>query len=287
MTYSVLELPARKAFEAGGVCRFTMDLTVINGLGPARREKLEAAGVSSLADLAGSDPAKLAETADIPEGVLEGFHEQAKALAGLADLDGLDDDAFQALADEGIRSSEALASADASELSEPTGLEAKRIEAWQAEISGAAAKEPASTEHARDLAEGAREAGEIALKGLGQARVVLQEGITDAKVKFQDDVLAEARILPVKAKDDVDRMLEDLKGNVVVLQEKADTALVRVEDQVVEGLPIFKEKVSEAGKSAAEGVDEVRVRVQEIRDKRVLPEAEKLTEKIKSLFKKN
>ncbi len=259
-----------------------MDLTDIDGLGPARQDKLEAAGVKTVTALAKADPAELSDETEIPEGVLEGFVHQASDLVELDGIEGIGEATLDALVGAGVRSPEALAAADPSDLAKRADLDVKRIESWQAEIGEG--RPSASAEHAREIAAGAREAGEIALKRLSEARVVLEEGITDAKVKFEDDVLAEARILPVKAKDDVETMLEGLKGNVVVLRETADTALVRIEDEVVEGLPIFKEKVSEAGQAAADGVDEVRVRVQEIRDKRVLPEAEKITEKIKGLF---
>lgn len=263
-----------------------MDLTVINGLGPARRDKLETAGVDTLAALAKGDPEALAEETEIPEGVLDGFHNQAVDLVELSEVEGIDEDAFEALVDAGVRSVEDLAGADPSELATETELDPDTLEAWQDALATeeTVEPEPETPQHAQALASEAQEAGRIALQGLADARVVLQEGIADATVKFEDDVLAQARILPIKAKDDMDRMLEDIRGDVVVLREKADTALVRIEDEVVEGLPIFKTKVSEAGASAAESMQEVRVRVQEIRDKRVLPEAEKITDKIKSLF---
>lgn len=259
-----------------------MDLTAINGLGPARQDKLADAGVTSLEDLAEATPAELAESVEITDSVLEGFVGQAADLVELSEVEGIGEASLEALVAEGVRSVGDLQARDAETLAEAIGRSPGVVEGWQDAGEGSA--EPESAEHARELAAGAAEAGSLALKGLDEARVVLEEGITDAKVKFEDDVLAEARILPVKAKDDVEEMLEDLKGNVVVLREKADTAMVRVEDDVVEGIPIFKEKVAEAGQSAAEGVQEVRVRVQEIRDKRVLPEAEKITDKIKSLF---
>lgn len=256
-----------------------MDLTDVNGLGPARRDKLVEAGIDSIEALAGIDPAQLAEDVDIPKGTLEGFREQAQELSTLADLDEISTDEFEALVEAGIRSPEQLTEADATELSSSAGIDAKTIETWQRSL-----EESGVSEAAREMAEGAREAGEIAAESLDQARVVLQEGVNDARVKFEEDVLSEARILPIKAKEDVDERLEKLKGDVVVLREEADTALVRVGDQVVEGIPIFKQKVSEAGQSVAEGAEEVRVRVQEVRDKRVLPEANKISEKIKGLF---
>lgn len=257
-----------------------MDLTHIKGLGPARGEKLDEAGIDSLDRLAGIDPAKISEATEIPEGVLEGFRGQARALVELLDLEGLTQADLEALVEADVRSVDDLTAMDASELSAAAGIDAERIEGWQTALGAGGGV----GEAAIDLAENARQAGEIARDSLGEARVVLREGVSDAMVKFEQDVLAEARILPIKAKEDADERLEKLRGDVVVLREKADTALVRVGDEIAEGLPIFKEKVSEAGRSAAEGAQEVRVRVQEVRDKRVLPQADKIGEKIKGLF---
>lgn len=256
-----------------------MDLTVIKGLGPARRDKLEQAGIDTIKALAGSTPSELSEQVGISEGTLERLRDQATELAELLEIDGIGEATLQELAEAGIRSRKALREADAEALASSTELTADRIRGFQE-----GATHTAVEESALEIAEGAREAGEIARDSLGQARVVLQEGVNDAKIKFEQDVLAEARILPIKAKEDVDQRLEKLKGDVVVLREAADTAVVRLEDEVAEGLPIFKAKVSQAGENLADGVEEVRVRVQEVRDKRVLPEANKLTDKIKGLF---
>lgn len=259
-----------------------MDLTVINGLGPARQEDLEDAGVASIADLVETDVSEIAEASGISESILDGFREQASDLLALQEVEGLTAEDVAILVDADIRSPDALQGADPEELSCETGIATDRIEGWQGSLS--AATETTVEDTAREIAEGARETGEIAAKSLDQARVVLQEGINDAKVKFEEDVLTEARILPVKAKEDVDDRLRKLKGDVVILREQADTALVRIGDEVVDGIPIFKAKVEEAGQDLAGGVEEVRVRVQEVRDKRVLPEANKLTEKIKGFF---
>jgi len=65
-----------------------------------------------------------------------------------------------------------------------------------------------------------------------------------------------------------------------VLKEKADTALIRVEQEVYEGLPLFKEKLEE-------GAAEVRVRVAEIREKRVEPVVRNIGTRLRGLFRRN
>lgn len=251
-----------------------MDLTVINGLGPARREKLGSAGIKTIDALARSDPDKLSETVGIASSLLADMRDQALALRELTAIDGVGDDEALALFEAGIRSKAELAGADAGTLAEATGATPAEVRAWQGRGAGKIETAGVAT----------RLATTRALEGIENARVVLQEGIEDARIKFEQDVLAEARILPVKARDNVERMLEEIKGNVVVLRERADTALVRVENEVYEGLPLFKEKVEQAGHVVADEVEEVRVRVQEIRDKRVMPQANKLTSKFMNLF---
>lgn len=253
-----------------------MDLTVLDGLGPARSDKLADAGVEDVHSLAESDLDTLGEQVDIPAGMLEGFQEQARALVELSELPGLEQDELEALVDAGVLSRGDLEAADPGELAGETGLEVARIDALRAgRAEGALADEASAA---------AKAAADRAREELEEIRVVLEEGIHDARVKLEGDVLAEARILPVKAKDNVDQLLEDVQGNVVVLREKADTALVRVEDEVYRNVPLFKAKLEEVRDQVAEEAEEVRVRVQEVRDKRVIPKAETLTAKIKSLF---
>lgn len=50
----------------------------ISGIGPAYRERLEAAGVETLADLAAADAASLAEATDIGEGRIAGWIDRAR-----------------------------------------------------------------------------------------------------------------------------------------------------------------------------------------------------------------
>jgi predicted flap endonuclease-1-like 5' DNA nuclease len=52
---------------------------VIKGIGPTYAERLSDAGVETVADLAAADPADLSERADVPEGRVENWVDQAEA----------------------------------------------------------------------------------------------------------------------------------------------------------------------------------------------------------------
>lgn len=264
----------------------SMDLTVIKGLGPARREKLESAGVETIDGLSDAGIEELSEEVGISASLLNDFQQQAKALVRLKDLEGVGPANLEKLVEADVRSLKDLSRRDAAELNEATGIPVDKLKAWRRKAGTMAA-----ADHAKATADQARQTAEQlagqAKRELEDARVVLQEGISEARVKVEQDVLAEARILPIRAKDEVDKVLENVRGNVIVLREKADTAMVRLEDSVYEGIPIFKEKLSEAQDRATEEMTEVRVRVQEIRDKRVIPKADSIKQRLKGLFGKD
>lgn len=258
-----------------------MDLTTLTGLGPARQEKLKEAGVADVAALAEADLDDL-EGVDIPRTRLEDFADQARQIRKLDGLEGVGEATLEKLVDAGIRSPEDLRAEDAEEVAAAADVSVDRVRSWLDAIDEAA--KPGVVESAERMQEGAIEASGAFAARLDEARVVLEEGISDARVKFEDEVLAEARILPLKAREDAEEFLEDVQGNVVVLREAADDALVRVEGSIQEGLPVFKQKLDEATDQAEEGAEEVRVRVEEIRDKRVVPKAEGLKSKVKDLL---
>jgi hypothetical protein len=274
-----------------------MDLTALNGLGPARSEKLSAAGIEDIDQLADADPRELGERVDIPGATLEDFVGQARGIQQLAAIAGLSGDDLAQLVEAGVGSPEQLTGEDAADVAAAAGLDTDRVADWQQAAEGPDVRDsveetldemepdqPAIVDSAERIQEGTLEASEDLVQRLGEARVVLEEGITDARVKFEDEVLAEARILPLKAREDAEEFLEDVQGNVVVLREAADDALVRVEGQIRGGLPVFKRTLDEAREEAEDGAREVRVKVEEIRDEQLIPKAESLKAKVKDLL---
>lgn len=274
-----------------------MDLTALNGLGPARSEKLSAAGIEDIDQLADADPRELGERVDIPGATLEDFVGQARGIQQLAAIAGLSEDDLAQLVEAGVGSPEQLTGEDAADVAAAAGLDTERVADWQQAAEGPDVRDsveetldemepdqPAIVDSAERIQEGTLEASEDLVQRLGEARVVLEEGITDARVKFEDEVLAEARILPLKAREDAEEFLEDVQGNVVVLREAADDALVRVEGQIRGGLPVFKQTLDEAREEAEDGAREVRVKVEEIRDEQLIPKAESLKAKAKDLL---
>jgi polyhydroxyalkanoate synthase len=64
-----------------GTAPTDVELTDVDGVGPAYAERLEGAGVASVADLAGADPVELAAAADVPESRVRDWVEQAGDVA--------------------------------------------------------------------------------------------------------------------------------------------------------------------------------------------------------------
>lgn len=274
-----------------------MDLTALRGLGPARQDKLGEAGIQRISELASVDAEELAERVDIPRATLEDFVDQARGVVALGEIEGLSEADLEQLVGAGIRSPGALDSEDAADVSAAAGIDADRVAGWQQAATETDPREaveetlaemepepPGVVASAEQIQEEALEKSDDFAVQLGEARVVLEEGITDARVKFEDEVLAQARILPLKAREDAGEFLEDVQGNVVVLREAADDALVRIEGHIEEGLPVFKEHLDDARDQAEEGAHEVRVRVQEIRDEELIPKANSLKAKVKDLL---
>jgi predicted flap endonuclease-1-like 5' DNA nuclease len=274
-----------------------MHLTALKGLGPAREEKLTEVGIEAIDQLAASEAAEFAEQVDIPEATLERFVDQAQGIVRLRAIEGIDEAALEQLVDAGIRTPDELRGEEAADVAAAAGLDADRVEGWQTAaaeldprqaieetLEGMEPDKPGVVSSAERIQEETLARSDEVAKRLHEARVVLEEGITDARVKFEDDVLAEARILPLKAKEDAEAFLDEVQGNVVVLREAADEALVRVEGELEDGLPVFKQTLDEARDSAEEGAREVRVKVEEIRDEELIPRAEDLKAKVKDLL---
>ncbi|MEF8855184.1 MAG: helix-hairpin-helix domain-containing protein [Haloarculaceae archaeon] len=54
------------------------EVTILDGIGPAYSERLEAVGIESVADLADADAAEIAAETDLGENRVAGWIEQAK-----------------------------------------------------------------------------------------------------------------------------------------------------------------------------------------------------------------
>ena len=182
----------------------------------------------------------------------------------------------------GVSTIDQLATADPAALASATGIAPARVAAWVAEAKARIAAPrapdsadepgaPAAAGHAR------RSTLERSMERLEHARVVLAEGIETARVKLENEVLAEVPILTARVKEDAQAKLKEFRGNVIVLKEKADTALLKLEEEIYEGLPVFKERLGD-------GAAEVRVRVKEIREKRLEPAARSLADRVRDLF---
>src|SRR5687768_17684418 len=109
----------------------TMELKHIKGIGPSKQEKLKAAGVKTVEDLARSDPIALAGETGLPVATLKEYKQKAAGLAMLEDLKGVGPATVGILSEAGIQSLKDLYSASAKRLSHELKVAQERIEGWQ------------------------------------------------------------------------------------------------------------------------------------------------------------
>lgn len=106
-----------------------------------------------------------------------------------------------------------------------------------------------------------QEAAREALGLLLTHRVILVDGQRTANVVLPEGERFGIRILTARTDEDVDDVLSSTAGDAVLLRERASAAMVRVDGVMHEHLPLFRLK--------ADGTER-RVRVQELRERRVV-----------------
>lgn len=226
-----------------------MELTDIDGIGPATEEDLRKAGVEAPDDLADADLDTLSDEAGVGQGRLEDFREQIRqAEAAGAPDEGddevsLDEPAGQAQDDE-----EAEADEDDVSLDEPAG------EA----VTETSEAEPEEEEEDDEL------------------KVVLREGQGTASVKVGPDWHDDIPILTATAEEDGSRKLQQVSEDAVLLQERADTGSVRVGDVTYEEVPLVRRREKDTGV-----VEETRVQVDAVREK---DEESGLLDRVRGIF---
>lgn len=191
-----------------------MDLSDIEGIGPAYEKRLKEAGVATAEDLAGADPASLSKKTGIALSRLETFI---------------------------ARAGERLAGAPREESASSAGSDAAEAAAMAAPSPGDATYVP--------------------------VRVVLHDRATSARVIQGERVHENLPIVTARANEDEEEIMDALSQDAVLLKERATTAFVRLSDGWHVDVPIYKEKVVEL-ESGGTSMEEVRVKVQEIREKK-------------------
>ncbi|HVL88207.1 MAG TPA: helix-hairpin-helix domain-containing protein [Candidatus Thermoplasmatota archaeon] len=177
-----------------------------------------------------------------------------------------------ALRDQGVRGLEELRDVDVARVSAATGISEAVLAEWQREATlllsrsvdaAAGAIESASAIASRMMDESERTLADVthaADDATRELRVVLQDRARGALVRVgATRVLDDLPVYVAKLQEKEEEILRRVQHDVVVLREKADTALVRVEGVVHENVPVFR-------KALERGAEEVRVAVDEARE---------------------
>jgi nucleotidyltransferase/DNA polymerase involved in DNA repair len=158
-----------------------MDLKKIKGLGPAKAQKLAAAGIDSLEALARADPEEVANKADLPVEQVKEFKHRAAALSLIEDLKGVGPESLDTLSQAGKESLRNLYSASADWLEAELKLVRNRLASLQAKATDVAhhiAEESRTPEGRKRLA---KETSDLARKTAADAKVAGQEALVKAQ----------------------------------------------------------------------------------------------------------
>lgn len=227
-----------------------MDVRLVPGVDNDVAARLASAGIRSVEDLRGVDPSRLS-AAGLPASLADA----ARSVRILTDLQDLDDEAAAKLVAAGIADPDALVAADADDLSTRTGIASASIRAWQSDAQVAPAAHPV---HAS--LSGPQFESDVPTK-------VLLKGST-ASVLVRGEWRAGLAIATSKEAEQTDAALAKVDGDVVVLASGSDEGIVRLGDDIFEGVPLYKERIARAADGQGDVVDEIRVRVEEIRERR-------------------
>jgi murein hydrolase activator len=149
-----------------------MDIKQVKGVGPAKAEKLRAAGIATVHDLARCEPAQVAEASGLKEADVRELRQRAAAHAILEDMKGFGPGTLAALSERSAESLRELYHASADWLAAQAEVAAARLQEarQQAEQVARHVAESARTPEGRKgLAREAEEAGRKAVAATRKA----------------------------------------------------------------------------------------------------------------------
>ncbi len=202
-----------------------MELKHIKGIGPSKQEKLSAAGVKDVDDLARCDVAAVAKATGMTEATVREYKQKAAALALLENIKGVGPATVKALAENGIRSLKDLASASAERIAKEAKVAQNKAEAWkhEAEVTLKRVAEEAKTAEGRKKL--AAEGKELAEKTATRAKESTEKLVHQAK-DLSDAGIEKAKEIQEKApkaiKDATDKATATAKEVEVKVKEVAD-----------------------------------------------------------------
>lgn len=200
-----------------------MDLKHIKGIGPAKQEKLKAAGVKSVADLAHADVDALAAETGIAAATLREAKQKAAGLQLLEDLKGVGPATVATLAEAGVQSLKDLYSASAKRLSHELQVAQHRIEGWQDQAREASKRIAEQAKTAEGRQKLLKESRDMAIEGATKAQAAAKQAIAYAQKEAQV-IQARAKEFQAKAPEYVEKAqvaLKDAQAKATVQVKKA------------------------------------------------------------------
>ena len=227
-----------------------MELKHIKGIGPSKQEKLKAAGVKTVEDLARSDPIELAGETGLPVATLREYKQKAAGLAMLEDLKGVGPATVGVLAEAGIQSFKDLYTASAKRLSHELKVAQERIEGWQEQARDASQRIVAEAKTPEGRAKLVKESRAMAVEGAQKAQAAAKQAIAYAQ--------KEAQVVQARAKE--------LQARAPELREKATVALkdaqAKVQANVQKGRETLQHEAQKVKAQAEKVYADTRARTQ-------------------------
>ncbi|HET6399491.1 MAG TPA: DUF4332 domain-containing protein, partial [Candidatus Thermoplasmatota archaeon] len=169
-----------------------MELKRIKGIGPSKQEKLKAAGITSVEELARADVLETAETTGLSVETVRELKQRAAAYAVVEDIKGLGPSSVETFAERALEALQEATDGASKRLREDLEQARVKVQEWvkQAEATARRVAEESKTPEGRKalVAEGRQVAEQTAEK----ARETAQKAIDFAK-KESEVVLARAK----------------------------------------------------------------------------------------------
>lgn len=204
-----------------------MDLKTIKGVGPSKQDKLKAAGIATVAELARADVKEVAAKSGLPVAQVRELKNRAAAHAVLEDLKGFGPASFDTLSEQGAHALRDLYAASADWLAAEIKVAQARLAELRGEAEGLA----------RHVAEEARTAegrGRLAEEGVRATRAAVQRAqeatrkALAAAERQRELAVAKAHELRGRAPE----MMEQAQATVKQAEERLRLAVRRSEELV-------------------------------------------------------
>jgi nucleotidyltransferase/DNA polymerase involved in DNA repair len=200
-----------------------MDLKHIKGIGPAKQEKLKAAGIDSVDALARADAAAVAKQTGIPLVSVREYKQKATGLTLLEDLKGVGPATVATLAEAGVESLKDLYTASAKRLSHELKVAQHKIEGWQEQAREASERIVAEAKTPEGRQKLLKESRAMAVEGAVKAQAAAKQAIAYAQKESQV-IQARAKEFQAKAPVYVEKAqvaFKDAQSKVTVQVKKA------------------------------------------------------------------